>query len=476
MDFFNLQANISAAIRQGLVVLSYIAIIVFPNLSPANDTNLINEISQLDNDFRKLSTTFYGDSQDKALPKIGNVDKLLQLVNESIKNSDDITAIKLLYRNKSLVMKNVDNRAIFTFINLLLRNNEWRMASEIFTTIQEDGDRSLQATANFIFAKYYADRNEWPQTDKLLNGIFTELPVNDATYAYLLKGVSLQQLKKHRKAIEYYRKIPKASKYYREAQLNIAIANIRQGWWTDANNIIKNVTENVSNNERDETLNRLHLVLGYALLQSEYYRNARDEFRKITLNSRYTNRALLGIGLTATSQGDYVGGLNALSILKQKKSFDLSTDESYLLLPYIYDKLQQEITVTASYSEAMNYYQKRINSLEQLIGTHKTFSPTQYDKETSTLTISDNHLDYGDMYPESFINNYQLILKLSERNKNSAKFATTSSLLKKYDRTYQEVVNALLEQRLSYLKSYLNQSRYGFARFLDSTNETAGNE
>jgi hypothetical protein len=350
------------------------------------------------------------------------------------------------------------------------------MADRIFAAIKQDGDKSLLATSNFIFAKYYAIRNEWVRTGQLLEGTFTELAATDATYAYLLKGVALQELKKHREAIRYYKKVASDSPYYREAQLNIAIASIRQGWWTDANNIIKKVTGDTVPTGHDEILNRLQLVLGYALLQREYYRNARDEFRKISLKSRYTNRALLGIGLTATNQGDYIGGLNALSILKQKKTFDLSVDESYLLLPYVYDKLQQEITVSASYTEAMNYYQNRIKSIENLIGTHKTFLPENYDRETSTLTINDNRLDYGSIYPSSFIENYRLLLRLADRTISGNESKQIQNLLTKYDNSYQRIINTLLEQRLSYLNSYLNQSRYGFARFLDSNSETANNE
>lgn len=476
MDFLKIDTIFPAILRCGLIIFGCTAILISPTRSFATETNLLNEINHLDNEFRKVSAMLYNGTSRKNVPQIGNINKLLQLANQSIKNSDDITAIRLLYRNKSLVMDNVDNKAVFTFINLLLRNNEWSLANTIFTKIQDEGDRSLKASANFIFAKYYTDRNEWAKTDNLLTDIFSELSANDASYAYLLKGVALQELKKHRQAITYYRRIPQSSKYYREAQLNTAIVNIRQGWWTDANNIIKKVTEIAGESENDETLNRSHLVLGYALLQREYYRNARDEFRKVTLNSRYTNRALLGIGLTAANQGDYVGGLNALSILKDKKNFDLSTDESYLLLPYVYDKLQQEVTVTASYTEAMNYYKKRIHSLEQLMNKHKTFAPEQYDFDTMTLTISDNHLDYGDMYPESFLKNYKLLLAFVAGNEYSEKFPKTNDLLRKHDVTFQKVVNTLLEQRLAYLKSYLNQSRYGFARFLDSTNRSSDNE
>jgi len=445
----------------------------------ASNKALLNEINQLDISFQKLSADFYRSSTNtsgKQLRHTNNIRQLHKIVSDLIKKSDEHNAIQLLYYNQQLVLDNVDSSAIFPFIRLLLKNNEWNLAEKIFSVIKEDGEKSLLANANFIFAKYYADRHDWEKASRLLNGIFSELPADDATYAYLLKGVALQNLKDHRGAITYYKKIPSTSRYYREAQLNIAVASIRQGWWTDANTIIRKVTTNVSAKTHDETINRLHLVLGYALLQREYYRNARNEFRHITLDSRYANRALLGIGLTATNQGDYVGGLNALSILKKKNTLDLSVDESYLLLPYVYEKLQQEVTVSASYSEAMNYYQKRIRTLEDISAKHVFFLPKNYDDETSSLIVENNSLDYISLYPESFIKNYRLLLKLSKNSGNSRLSSRSRSLLNNYDNTYQEIVKTLLERRISYLKSYLNQSRYGLARFFDSSQEESNNE
>jgi hypothetical protein len=480
MEFSYFNARLSVAILHRLLAFGYIATLVLPSLTLAADNTLLNELSRLDNEFRNVSAIFYSSTSsnpDQKIPKVKSIKRLLQLVKKSIADADDVSAIRLLHRNKNLVMDNVDSRAVFTFIELLLRNNETKMANRIYDSIRNEGERSLLATANFIFAKYYADRNEWNRTAELLDGIFTELPKTDATYAYLLMGVALQELKKHRQAIIYYKKIPYDSYYYREAQLNIAVANIRQGWWTDANIIIEKVTNKATSSDHDEALNRLHLVLGYALLQREYYRNAREAFRKIALSSRYANRALLGIGLTATSQGDFVGGLNALSILKQKNTFDLSVDESYLLLPYVYDKLQQEITVSASYAEAMNHYKKRIRSLEQLIEKHKDFSASQFDRENSILILNDNSLDYGAIFPNSFLKNYRLLQDLSiSQDRQGSISNKLQRLLRKYDSAYQKVANTLLEKRISYLRSYLNQSRYGFARFLDSNSETTTDE
>ena len=454
---------------------AYLLALLFCSPVSANNSEINKQINQLENDFKKLSSEFYQQSSNKTnnnLKSITDIDRLHDLVNK-ISGKHPVTAIQLLHFNINTIKNNLDHKSIFTFIELLLEKNEWQLANSLFTELKNEGDRSLLATVHFIFAKYHATRHEWPQVNKLLKGMLSELSPEDAAYAYILNGSALQNQKKHRQAIESYNKVPASSAFYIYAQLNIAIANIRQGWWTDAQTTINDIIKTTQKDNSDTLINRLYLVLGYSLLQREYYRDARDAFRQIGLDNRYTNRALLGIGLTATSQGDFVGGLNALSILKDKQTSDLSVDESYLLIPYVYEKLQQELTVTASYTDAMNYYQQRIDTLDRISKQHTDFLATQYDRKTSSIIIQNNSLDYGKSYPESFINNYQQLTKLADSTNDKKIKFKIKKLISKHDRTFQNIVDNLLSQRIEYLKSYLNQSRYGLARLYDKTNEAA---
>lgn len=440
------------------------------------DTNAIKkQIDLLEAEFRDLSSSYYQDASvntDEKLRQIKDIDRLHTEVKRLIDNENSISAIKLLYLNIYTINDNIDHKALFDFTELLLEKNEWNLANSLLTTIQSEGDQYILSTMQFIFAKYHARRSEWEQVNELLDGTFSELALENAAYAYLLDGVALQNLKKHRQAIDSFNKVPKSSKYYAYAQLNTAIANIRQGWWTDARATINEVINFIQKDNSDELINRLYLVLGYALLQKEYYRDARDAFRHIGLESRYTNRALLGIGLTATSQGDFVGGLNALTILKDKQTPDLSVDESYLLIPYVYEKLQQEITVAASYTDAMNYYQQRMGVLEQLSFQHTEFRNTIYNDTTSSIIIDNNSLDYGKWYPESFISNYRQLIELSSIAKNDITKSNIEQLISKHDAVFQKIITELLNKRKEYVKSYLNQSRYGLARLYDKSNET----
>ncbi|VAW58072.1 hypothetical protein MNBD_GAMMA11-1344 [hydrothermal vent metagenome] len=469
--------RISRSIKYLTILLFCLLTIVISTFSAASESDerhLLKQIDQLETEFKALSTTFYKTASSQAsgeLNAIESIDLLLTKTSRLDTTRQSIAAIQLLYTNKEVIKNNLDHKAIFKFTQLLLENNEWNLAKELLNAIQDEGDRSLSATTQFIFAKYHAPRNEWREVSQLLDGVFTELSPENTDYAYLLKGSALQHLKKHREAIESYKKIPDDSLYYSYAQLNTAIANIRQGWWTDARKTIHSLIKHTQKGTKDELTNRLYLVLGYALLQKEYYRDARDSFRHIGINSRYTNRALLGIGLSATNQGDYVGGLNALSILKDKKTSDLSVDESYLLIPYVYEKLQQQLTVTTSYSEAMKYYQRRIKKITALARQHIKLNEISYTEYTTNIIIKNNSLDYGKHFPKSFLNNHHRLAGFLAASKSRKLDKKIGILSTKYDELLQDIVHHLMEERIEHLKSYLNQSRYGLAQIYDKSGD-----
>jgi hypothetical protein len=439
------------------------------------DTAAINkQIAQLDENFRQLSSAYYQSTGNTHVNKAHIINDIDQLYNEVRRLADDrhaIKAIQLIFNNANTIRDNADNEAIFSFTTLLLDANEWNMARTLLDEVSYTGDEYLIATMKFIFAKYFAARNDWQNVIEFLDGAFLDLSGEDAAYAHLLNGVALQNLRKHRLSIEHLNKVPPSSKYYSHARLNIAIANIKQGWWTDAHDTINSAIEHRQMDNSDELINRLYLVLGYSMLQQEYYRDARNTFRQIGLNSRYTNRALLGIALAATSLKDYPGGLNALSILNDKQPPDLSVDESTLLIPFIYEKLQQQLKASDGYTEALSYFRKRIDKLSRIPDQPVDFFSTRFSDGTSSLIVQDTELDYYKHYPVSFINNYRALIVFRDKSNNIAFRLKVDALISRYDDVFQQIIKNLIDERVKHLQSYLSQSRYGIARLYDSSGD-----
>lgn len=435
------------------------------------------ESHTLETDFQTISNRLYT-TLSKNITECRDRPKSIKLFNlqleKLIKQNKNIIGLCLVQNHLPLIHKNIDNKEIFPIFQFLLDNNNLLLANKLYTKAKNEADQSLISNISFIYARYYLKREKWNKVLQYIAGTYNDLRTEDANLARLFTGIALQKTKKHREAVKIYSKIPLESSYYPAARLNIATAYIRQDWWSDAQIKINDLLKNKKVNTDSEMINRLYLVLGYSLLQKEFYRDSREAFRNIEINSIYFNRALLGIVLTATNQEDFVGALNAINILKSKKEYDLSVDESHLLLPYIYEKLNQNMTAQASYSDAQKYYQERIDNITSIKNmTQHNINAQDILENSHNYTIKNNIIDISKHISVDFLINSVQLDKLSIYTANITdtllinKFST---LREKHKKMLLNKFGDIFEQRLTYLKSYMNQSRFGLARLFDNSN------
>ena len=440
-----------------------------------------DEIRSLERDFQIVSNKFYV-SLSKTLSQCRSHTTSLKRLNLQIEKlsqeNKNIIAICLIQNHLPLIKKNIDSKEVFPIFQFLLDVNNFIFADKIYALVEDEGDKTLLSNYSFMYARYYLKRKKWNKVLAYTKGIYNDLAAEDANYARLMTGIALQKTKKHRTAIKIYSKIPQLSKYYAEAKLNTAIAYIRQDWWTDAHIAINDIIKSKKVKTNKEMINRLYLVLGYSLLNKEFYRDSREAFRNIEIDSIYFNKALLGIALTATNQEDYIGALNAINILKSKKIPSLSVDESYLLLPYTYEKLNQNMTASASYTSAQKYYENRIKNIH-LIQNKKQYGISAEDivSNNNYLKLENNIVDFTKHYPVSFLNNAVEIKALSNYVsyiKNKKLLQQYQQLVARHNNMLSRMLKHILDQRLAYLNSYMNQARFGLARLFDNSN-TASN-
>ena len=251
----------------------------------------------------------------------------------------------------------------------------------------------------------------------------------------------------------------------------MAIANIRQDWWTDAYDILTDLLTNSRVQNNKPLTDRIHTIIGYTFLQQEYFRNSRNAFRKVTLHGEYTNQALLGIALDASYQKDYVGALNASRILKNKHKLTLQVDEANLLLPYFYEKLGQMATASAGYSDAIKYYEGRLHDLKTATAESRNYFHQVSLKNHSTIVkIHRERVDLGKYLPSSFftqlylLQSYKKYLNAIGDNKLDGKY---DKLKNKFMRLINNIVNTELKKKSDYIADYMNQCRYGLARLYD---------
>lgn len=431
-----------------------------------------NELASLDSRFQRFSTRFYTAQvrTDKA-PKIDSIGALGDAIEHYRSQDQVVNAITTIIKNRGLVEKNADTTPIINIYGLLLEANEWNTAVELYKKVKNQGDKSLVSNVSFSLAQYHFARHQWEETIAILGSIRSDLPPEDYHHALLMHAISLQRLQKHRVALREYAKIPPTSRYYVDARLNMAVANIRQDWWTDAHIILNELLNDKRYTNDSQLMDRLYTVMGYSLLQQQYFRNSRDAFRKVGLDGRYSNRALLGLALTAAYQEDFVGALNAVKILKKKNGRDLSVDEANLLIPFFYEKLKQLTTANTGYLEAIQYYEARIQNIKEAMASDPHPLRKQVTStNTHDVTLNGEALNLNEKLPRFFFENLRMLARF-EPKINVLSEATLKSEYLALNNDYQlflrKAAQALLEEKISHVTHYMNQSRYGLARMQD---------
>lgn len=449
------------AIKTLLLVNLYLSGAICAAAEEVND----QRIQQLDQAYQQLVDDIYR-SRSTRSRSFDNIEILWSEFQDHLSRQQRVEGHGLILANLNLFAGQADHPAIVLIVERLLKHNERQLAETIYGLVEEvRGAR--HPYLDYEFAKYYARQRDWLQVSRLLQEVPIDLAREDAEYAYLLQGLSLQFLKQHRQSIESYQAITETSPYYVHARLNTALANIRQGWTIEAQSIISELIPVSRSRNQTELTNRMFVVLGYAMLQQEYFRDARNAFRNVESGSSYAARALFGITLSAVSQGDLVAGLNAVKSLKQRRGHNLSRDEAYLLLPYIHDRLNQPSQIEDSFIDATNHFQSRLLQLQAIANR-----PVEFDElhlqESGKLTLGEQAFDYLKHYPVYLLINTGNLHQLIEEMSDSDSLTRIQDLKTQYDRLINDIVNALVEEQIEIINSYLNQARYGLARHYDN--------
>ena len=109
------------------------------------------------------------------------------------------------------------------------------------------------------------------------------------------------------------------------------------------------------------------LKLAYHYLDKGNTNQAKKYFERVRLDGPYSNRALLGAGWVAVSQGQYDRALVPWSILHKRAETNYSVLEVLMAVPYAYGKLNVHGKAANLYDHAMDVFVEEINSLDDSI-------------------------------------------------------------------------------------------------------------
>jgi len=394
---------------------------------------------------RVISTTYNSFPKSTASANLAEVRRQAEKAYQA---KEYANVLQILATNNVFNAAYLNDAEMQAIVRVALQVYGNTLVEQLLVEAQQQANTQAEARLTFELARFYAANERWPEVTRLLgdNSLFEQLIPDNKAEAYVLQGTALQKQKKHREALRIYEKIPADSKHFRVAQLNLASANLRQEWWTDTHAAINNALKE-HKNKRDALDYRLFTMLGYSQIQFGFYRDARESFRNVAISSEYAQRALLGLGVAALHQQDFIGALNAFDKLRAQPRRDISVAEAYLLSAFTLRQLEQFDAATGRYEEAIDYYQKLSTEI------------TAQANNTAAI-----HFLRPEHSSDKLLRNNAVKIALLDGLNPTPQI---THLKGKLSTESGQRVSELLREEKNAIDSYLSQSRFGLASLYD---------
>ena len=114
---------------------------------------------------------------------------------------------------------------------------------------------------------------------------------------------------------------------------------------------------------------KTNLKLAYYYLDKGNAKKAKIHFERVRIDGPFSNRALLGAGWVAASEGRFDHALVTWSILHKRAETDYSVQEVLMAVPYAYGKLNAYGNAANLYDHAMDVFAREVSSLDDSIKT-----------------------------------------------------------------------------------------------------------
>jgi hypothetical protein len=233
--------------------------------------------------------------------------------------------------------------------------------------IQADIPAETRDRAWFNLSKLRYQRGFYPEAEQALIQIQDSLPdYRQAERLNLLANIYLNQ-QKYDKAVKTLKEFPSDSTWQAYAQFNLGVALVKLGKLDEG---IKQLTQvgkmKSTSSEMIALRDKANLALGYAHLKHEQPDAASEAFNRIRLNGPLSNQALLGVGWAWNMQAQYNMALLPWIELKSRSTFDPAVQESYLAIPYNFEKIAKPKLALVYYTAATKSYEAQLRKLNNI--------------------------------------------------------------------------------------------------------------
>lgn len=147
-----------------------------------------------------------------------------------------------------------------------------------------------------------------------------------------------------------------------------------------------------NNPERAALRDQANLSLGFTLIQLANPVRARDYLKKVQLKGAMSEQALLGMGWTYSSSGDYEQALAYWQELQQRPLTNAFYYESLLAIPYALSQAEAYKQASERYESAINQLRHEIDNLaeaQKAVRNHRLSTVINAQPATETAWLSD---------------------------------------------------------------------------------------
>jgi hypothetical protein len=253
---------------------------------------------------------------------------------------------------------------------LYLSYGQHRLAGDIFESMLADSvDRDLHDRAWYFLAKIWHQRGYLSEAEQALARIEGELPGDIEPQRQMLTAQVLMEQGRFDEALAYLeaRRRPR-DEWVGYTKYNIGVALVRLGRVEEGTQVLAEVGRlDPENAALDALRDKANVALGYAWLQAQRPEAAKPSLQRVRLEGPYSNKALLGVGLSDAEQQDYRAALAPWIELRGRDMLDSAVQESLLAVPYAFAQLGADKQAADYYVDAIEAFNRESRRLDATI-------------------------------------------------------------------------------------------------------------
>ncbi|MDH5425304.1 MAG: hypothetical protein OEY29_09940 [Gammaproteobacteria bacterium] len=407
---------------------------------------------------------------------------------------------------KNQLLLNKNNRAYIA--SVYLNYDLHSQVSSMLEYLIRNESAAVRDMSWYYLGKLHYESKRVKSAVKSFSKITGQLTATEQEMKYIMYGVMAMNDKQYDVAVSELLKASATSQLFPYVEYNLAVARfkISNNLTVFSNALTALALKYAGSSENDYIFaDQIHTTLGYVLLQNKQYEPAKQSLRKVSLNAHLTTRALRGMIYASAELKQYDLALNLSLQLMKMTVGNESVHFSYIVIPYLLQKLSNKDKAVAFYQHAVDYFSQLRIDLKQTITRVNKGEFDAYLLDLEKILTAEEWLDNADMarlfrfvstldewrdavykyremkyleqrLDESFYElvaiepnvqkNYQIVYKESFRKIAGSKKQVAESIAW-HQRFARGFITTVLDNQYDDVTDYLAQARFALAQFYD---------